>query len=321
MIVFQNWYLVFLIFPLILLLFIYKCVKTLEFPSVFLVYKSIGKRNIFSKIGKLLFFLSLLFFIIALMRPQFIKNHQKSQTNGIDIVISLDVSESMLNRDFLPNRLEASKNVIKNFITQRKNDRIGLVIFSGTAFTKIPLTTDYGAIDQVINTVSYTDVSAQGTAVGMGVAVAANRLKNSTAKSKIIILITDGTNNTGAISPEAAGKLAMDLGIKVYTIGIGSKMVKERDFFGNEQEIPNPDAPDEELLKKIAKETNGEYFNATDSQMYNNIFNKIDSLEKSKIESKKLSEKIELYHKFVIIGIVLLLLSLLFDRIIFVRVP
>lgn len=321
MIVFQNWYLVFLILPLILLLFIKKRVKTIKYPSVILVKKSIGKRNIFSKIGKLLFFLSLLFFIIALMRPQFIKNHQKSQTNGIDIVISLDVSESMLNRDFLPNRLEASKNVIKNFITQRKNDRIGLVIFSGTAFTKIPLTTDYGAIDQVINTVSYTDVSAQGTAVGMGVAVAANRLKNSTAKSKIIILITDGTNNTGAISPEAAGKLAMDLGIKVYTIGIGSKMVKERDFFGNEQEIPNPDAPDEELLKKIAKETNGEYFNATDSQMYNNIFNKIDSLEKSKIESKKLSEKIELYHKFVIIGIVLLLLSLLFDRIIFVRVP
>lgn len=321
MIVFQNWYLVFLILPLILLLFIKKRVKTIKYPSVILVKKSIGKRNIFSKIGKLLFFLSLIFFIIALMRPQFIKNHQKSQTNGIDIVISLDVSESMLNRDFLPNRLEASKNVIKNFITQRKNDRIGLVIFSGTAFTKIPLTTDYGAIDQVINTVSYTDVSAQGTAVGMGVAVAANRLKNSTAKSKIIILITDGTNNTGAISPEAAGKLAMDLGIKVYTIGIGSKMVKERDFFGNEQEIPNPDAPDEELLKKIAKETNGEYFNATDSQMYNNIFNKIDSLEKSKIESKKLSEKIELYHKFVIIGIVLLLLSLLFDRIIFVRVP
>ncbi len=321
MIVFQNWYLVFLILPLILLLFIKKRVKTIKYPSVILVKKSIGKRNIFSKIGKLLFFLSLLFFIIALMRPQFIKNHQKSQTNGIDIVISLDVSESMLNRDFLPNRLEASKNVIKNFITQRKNDRIGLVIFSGTAFTKIPLTTDYGAIDQVINTVSYTDVSAQGTAVGMGVAVAANRLKNSTAKSKIIILITDGTNNTGAISPEAAGKLAMDLGIKVYTIGIGSKMVKERDFFGNEQEIPNPDAPDEELLKKIAKETKGEYFNATDSQMYNNIFNKIDSLEKSKIESKKLSEKIELYHKFVIIGIVLLLLSLLFDRIIFVRVP
>ena len=321
MIVFQNWYLVFLILPLILLLFIKKRVKTIKYPSVILVKKSIGKRNIFSKIGKLLFFLSLLFFIIALMRPQFIKNHQKSQTNGIDIVISLDVSESMLNRDFLPNRLEASKNVIKNFITQRKNDKIGLVIFSGTAFTKIPLTTDYGAIDQVINTVSYTDVSAQGTAVGMGVAVAANRLKNSTAKSKIIILITDGTNNTGAISPEAAGKLAMDLGIKVYTIGIGSKMVKERDFFGNEQEIPNPDAPDEELLKKIAKETNGEYFNATDSQMYNNIFNKIDSLEKSKIESKKLSEKIELYHKFVIIGIVLLLLSLLFDRIIFVRVP
>ena len=321
MIVFQNWYLVFLILPLILLLFIKKRVKTIKYPSVILVKKSIGKRNIFSKIGKLLFFLSLLFFIIALMRPQFIKNHQKSQTNGIDIVISLDVSESMLNRDFLPNRLEASKNVIKNFITQRKNDRIGLVIFSGTAFTKIPLTTDYGAIDQVINTVSYTDVSAQGTAVGMGVAVAANRLKNSTAKSKIIILITDGTNNTGAISPEAAGKLAMDLGIKVYTIGIGSKMVKERDFFGNEQEIPNPDAPDEELLKKIAKETNGEYFNATDSQMYNNIFNKIDSLEKSKIDTKKLSEKIEVYHKFVIIGIVLLLLSLLFDRIIFVRVP
>lgn len=321
MLKFQSWYFIFLLLPVIWIFLAKRNRSAIKFSNVAILRENARKVSIYKNLGKILIFISMVLFIAALMRPQFVKNYQKSSNDGIDIVIALDVSKSMLAEDFYPNRIEAGKRVIKKFIDGRKNDRIGFVIFSGTAFTKIPLTVDHNAIKEVIDRVSYRDVSSNGTAVGMGIAVSVNRLKQSSAKSKLIILVTDGSNNAGAVSPETAAKLAKDLGIKIYSIAVGNGLIKVQDFFGNVSYQKATDAPDEELLKKIASETGGHFFTATDNKMFAEIFKKIDLMEKSKIETKDFSSKKELYHELLKAGIILLIIGIFLEKIIFIRIP
>ncbi len=316
-----NWYFLFLIIPIIYLFFLKKRQSSIKFSSVNLIKKSLKKRSLKSKIGKWLIFTAVIFFIIALARPQSVKNFNLSKKKGIDIALALDVSQSMMQEDFAPNRLEAGKEVINKFIDGRKNDRIGFVIFSGTAYTKIPLTNDYEAVKQIIKTVSYRDVSSNGTAIGMGIAVSVNRLKNSNAKSKVIILVTDGANNAGNIAPETAANLSKELGIKIYTIGVGSDTEAVRDFWGNVTYQKRTDGPDEAILQKIAVNTGGRYFRATDERALAEIFNKIDKMEKSNINSKSFVEYKEIFPLFVKIGLLFLIVGIILEKYIFIRIP
>lgn len=316
-----NWYFLFLIIPIIYLFFLKKRHSSIKFSSVNLIKKSLKKRSLKSKIGKWLIFTAVIFFIIALARPQSVKNFNLSKKKGIDIALALDVSQSMMQEDFAPNRLEAGKEVINKFIDGRKNDRIGFVIFSGTAYTKIPLTNDYEAVKQIIKTVSYRDVSSNGTAIGMGIAVSVNRLKNSNAKSKVIILVTDGANNAGNIAPETAANLSKELGIKIYTIGVGSDTEAVRDFWGNVTYQKRTDGPDEAILQKIAVNTGGRYFRATDERALAEIFNKIDKMEKSNIDSKSFVEYKEIFPLFVKIGLLFLIVGIILEKYIFIRIP
>lgn len=316
-----NWYFLFLIIPVIYLFFMKKKQSAIKFSNINIIKKSLKKRSLKSKIGKWLIFTAVILFIISLSRPQSIKNYNISNKKGIDIAIAFDVSRSMMEEDFAPNRLEAGKRVIETFIDGRKNDRIGFVIFSGTAYTKIPLTNDYDAVKQIIKRVSYRDVSSNGTAIGMGVAVSVNRLKNSNSKSKVIILVTDGENNAGNIAPETAATLAKELGIKIYTIGVGSDTEAVRDFWGNVSYRKRSEGPDEVLLQKISNETGGKYFRANDEKSLAEIFTVIDKMEKSSVNSRNFVEYKELFSIFLKTGLIFLILGVILDKYIFIRIP
>jgi Ca-activated chloride channel family protein len=224
--------------------------------------------------------------ILGLARPQSNKTWQDVSREGIDIVISLDVSGSMLAKDFQPNRLEAAKQLTADFISQRPTDRIGLVVYEGEAFTQCPLTTDHRVLVDLVNKVK-TGLIEGGTAIGLGLATAVNRLKESEAKSKVIILLSDGENNAGSIAPLTAAEIARNFGIRVYTIAVGTigKALSPVAIYPNGQykydyaEV----SIDEELLREIAAQTGGKYFRATDNKSLENIYKEIDQLEKTKI--------------------------------------
>lgn len=249
--------------------------------------------------------------IMALARPQSTENWKDETTEGIDIVMALDISSSMLARDFDPNRLEASKSIAREFIQDRSNDRIGLVVFSGESFTQCPLTTDHNVLLNLFEDIE-SGMVEDGTAIGMGLATALNRLKDSDTESKVVILLTDGVNNMGSISPFTASEIAKSFDIRVYTIGVGSQGkapypvntpygVRYKDM---KVEI------DEEVLGQIAAETEGEYFRATDNQKLKNIYQQIDEMEKSRIEVKEYSERSEEYLGFALIAGILLLIEI-----------
>lgn len=252
-------------------------------------------KNWLAKLRPLLFVLRLLALaaiIVAMARPRTVDESTRIKTTkGIDIVIAIDVSASMLARDLKPNRLEALKNVAARFINNRPNDRIGLVEYAGESFTKTPLTSDKSIVLSALNDVKYNTIIEGGTAIGMGLATAVNRLKESTAKSKIIILMTDGENNSGFIDPKIASELAVEFGIKVYTIGLGTKgnalspigVRPDGSFQYGMQQVNI----DEELLKEIAKVTTGQYFRATSTTKLNEIYEEINKLEKTDIEEFK----------------------------------
>ena len=228
--------------------------------------------------------ISCILMVIGLARPQRISD-KKIKKDGIDIVVALDLSKSMLQEDFNPNRLEKSKELLSKFISQRVNDRIGLVIFGGDAYTKIPLTFDNSMLREVVEKIKVDDITSNNrTAIGMGVGVAINRLKESESKSKVIILMTDGENNYGELSPIDATKLAKELGIKIYTIGIGSYERNVPSFFGVMRKVKNIEL-DENLLTKMAEETNGKYFRASDEKSFEEIFFEINKLEKTEIKN------------------------------------
>ena len=275
------------------------------------------KKNLKEKLVNLPYILQLLcicFIIISLARPQTTNSWEESKTKGIDIILALDISGSMLAKDLKPNRLEASKEIAIDFIKQRKNDRIGLVIFSGESFTQCPLTLDHNSLINLFQDIEYGMVE-DGTAIGDGLGNSINRLIDSETKSKIIILLTDGENTKGKISPLTAAEIAASdsVGIKVYTIGVGTKgMAKSPvaiDFNGNfiydfvEVKI------DEQSLTEIAKKTGGQYFRATDNISLKEIYNTINKLETSELESIKFNTKNEEFYLFSWIALALFLLS------------
>ena len=258
---------------------------------------------------------------IALARPQtHSENAQTKITDGIDIVMAIDVSSSMLSQDLKPNRFEALKKVASQFVKDRPNDRIGLVVYAGESYTKTPVTTDKSIILNSLAELTYGQVE-DGTAIGMGLATAVNRLKESKAKSRVIILLTDGVNNTGVIDPLIAAELAAEYGIKVYTVGIGTNGMALSPY------ALNPDGSimyrmlqveiDESLMKKIAQITHGLYFRATNNQKLQQIYDEINKLETSKIEEFKYTEVDEKFRLLVIIAAVLLFLEFLLKHTVF----
>ena len=262
------------------------------------------------------------FLIVALARPRTVQESTQVKTNkGIDIAMAIDISASMLAKDLKPNRLEALKKVAAKFIKGRLTDRIGLVVYAGEAYTKTPVTSDKNIILTALNSLKFSQDLAGGTAIGMGLGTAVNRLKNSKAKSKVIILLTDGTNNAGFIDPLIAAELAAEYGIKVYTIGVGTN--------GNALSpvamYPNgkfkyatvPVEIDEKLLKEIAKKTGGKYFRASNNNKLKRIYAEIDKLEKTDVEELKFTSYDEKYRIFAIIAFVCIALSYLLKQTIF----
>ncbi len=266
--------------------------------------------------------LAISFLVVALARPQSSNNWQTYTSEGIDIVLALDISGSMLARDFTPDRLEAAKEVATKFILERPQDKIGLVIFAGESFTQCPLTTDQAVLVNLMREVQ-SGMIEDGTAIGLGLANAVNRLKDSPAKSKVVILLTDGVNNRGAIAPLTAAELAKAYGIRVYTIGVGTygeAPYPVQTPFG--VELRNvPVEIDEEVLQQIAHLTDGKYFRATDNNKLKQIYQEIDQLEKSKIEVKHFSKKEEQYFIFGLVGLFLLITQALLRYTLLRKIP
>ena len=251
--------------------------------------------------------------VVALARPQTHSENAKTKiTDGIDIVMAIDVSASMLSQDLKPNRFEALKKVASQFVKDRPNDRIGLVIYAGESYTKTPVTTDKSIILNALSEITYGQIE-DGTAIGMGLATAVNRLKESKAKSRVIILLTDGVNNTGFIDPQTAAELAAEYGIKVYTVGIGTNGMALSPYALNADgsiiyRMQQVDI-DEPLMKKIAEVTKGRYFRATNNQKLQQIYDEINQMETTKIEEFKYTEVDEKFRWWVLVAGFLLLLE------------
>jgi Ca-activated chloride channel homolog len=260
-------------------------------------------------------YLALILVIIALARPQKLLQEKSVQTEGIDIMLALDISTSMLAEDFKPhNRIDAAKQVADEFISGRSSDQIGLVVFAGQSFTQCPLTLDYALLKQLLDRVSVELISGgqieDGTAIGMAIANGVNRLRSSKAKSRIIILLTDGQNNRGQIDPQTAASAAQALGVRIYTIGVGTEGVAPypvTDPFGRTYYQQMEVKIDEELLRKIADQTGGKYYRAKDTESLRRIYGDIDRLEKSKIRVHQYRQKTELYFSWLTAALLLLL--------------
>ena len=252
--------------------------------------------------------------IIALARPQSMLSRQEMKVEGIDIVLAMDVSGSMLAEDFKPNRLEAAKKVAADFIDGRKNDRMGLVVFAGEAFTQVPLTIDHNVLLKQLSTLK-DGMMKDGTALGDGLATAINRIKDSEAKSKVIILLTDGINNQGAVDPQSAAEIAALYNIRLYTIGVGTQGLAPypfRDQFGRKRYQNIPVELDENLLTQMAQSTvDGQYFRATNKKSLQQIFKQIDEMEKSKIDVTQYAQTKDEYQGWLILAAIALLFEIL----------
>lgn len=245
--------------------------------------------------------------IIALARPQSSSSSQSVTTEGIDIVLGLDISPSMLAEDLRPNRIEAAKKVALEFIESRPNDRIGLVVFSGESFTQCPLTSDHSVLKNLIGNLE-SGMLADGTAIGEGLATAVNRIRESKAKSKVVILLTDGVNNVGAIAPQTAGEIAKTFGIRVYTVGVGSMGVAPYPFktpFGIQYQNMEVQI-DEPVLKSIAAETGGKYFRATSTTRLREVYSDIDKMEKTKVDVMEFRRRSEEFYPLALVALLLL---------------
>lgn len=279
----------------------------------------VAQANLKSKLIHLPFALrciAIALLVVVLARPQSTSSWQDVTTEGIDIVMALDISSSMLAEDFKPNRLEAAKKVAKNFIGNRPNDRLGLVVFAGESFTQCPLTTDHSVILNLFNDVK-SGMLEDGTAIGMGLATSVKRLKDSEAISKVVILLTDGDNNSGSIAPATAAEIATEFGIRVYTIGVGTRGMAPMPFtdpFGRTRYQDIEVKINEELLTRIADMTDGKYFRATDNQSLEAIYTEIDELEKSKIDVTEYRKRKEEFLPFAIVALLLLGIELLLKQ-------
>ena len=260
--------------------------------------------------------------IVVLARPQSTNSWQNSTTEGIDIVMAIDISTSMLAEDLKPNRLEAAKDVAASFINGRPNDNIGLVVFAAESFTQCPLTTDHGVLLNLFKDIQ-PGIIQDGTAIGVGLANAVSRIKDSQAKSKVIILLTDGVNNTGQVAPVTAAEIAKTFGIRVYTIGVGTQGEAPYPIptaFGVQyQNIPVE--IDEQILKQIASTTGGQYFRAMDNASLKEIYSEIDQMEKTKISVQEFSKKQEEYKNWALLAFVLLLVEVLLRNTVLRNIP
>ncbi len=275
--------------------------------------------NFLPKLRPFLFFLRLLALsalIIAMARPRTVDVSTRTKsTRGIDIIIAIDVSASMLAKDLRPNRLEALKLVAANFIKGRPSDRIGLVEYAGESYTKTPITSDKSIVLSSLNSIKYNNIIEGGTAIGMGLSTSVNRLKDSKALSKVIILMTDGVNNAGFIDPKIASELALEFGIKTYTIGVGTNGTALSPVALNSNGTfvydNVPVEIDEDLLKEIAEVTGGKYFRATNNKKLKEIYDEIDKLEKTEVEEFKYTNYEEKYRPLILLAGILLLFELL----------
>lgn len=311
-----------LLIPLMLVWYIWRNRKlqgTLSMSTVkaFALPKK-NNHGLLRHYGIVLRLLALIALIVALARPQSAFSWQNSTTEGIDIVIATDISGSMLAEDLKPNRLEAGKNIAIDFIKNRPEDRIGLVIFSGESFTQCPLTIDHDVLINLFGDISNGMVE-DGTAIGMGLATAVNRLKESDAKSKVVILLTDGSNTTGSIPPLTAAEIAKQMKVRVYTIGVGTKGYApypvKTPFGVQYQQVPV--TIDEGVLSKIAAVTGGKYFRATNNEKLKQIYQQIDKLERAKIAVTQYHKKTERFLPFALIAAVLLLIEFLLRNTVF----
>ncbi len=283
-----------------------------------------GLRTFFIKNLFYIKLIPLVLFIIALARPQLLDYYDVENKRGIDILLTMDISGSMASLDFKPkNRLEVAKEVINGFISKRKTDRIGLVAFAGAAVTKCPLTLDYDMLEYFLNMTSLGELE-DGTALGMALATSVNRIKHSKSRTKIIILLTDGVNNRGEIDPRDAAQIALNFGIKVYTIGVGKRgkaPFPVKDGFGRETQIMVDVEIDEKVLREIANATGGLYFRATDKDSLDNIFTEINKWEKTEISTKRFYNIEELYPFFLLPGLFIFLIAEFSKRSILRTIP
>ncbi len=266
--------------------------------------------------------LAIVMVVIALARPQASNSWRTESTEGIDIMLTLDISGTMMAEDLKPNRLEASKAVASEFILSRPNDNIGLVVFAGESFTQCPLTTDHAVLINLFNGVNYGLIE-DGTAIGLGLANAVNRIKDSKARSKVIILLTDGSNNRGDIAPITAAEIAQSFGIRVYAVGVGSYgkvNIPVQTPMGLQYQLMDSEF-DEKSLQNIATMTGGQYFRATDNNKLRSIYQEIDQMEKTKIDVREYNKKNEEFYIFAIVALLLLVAELLLRNTVLKRIP
>ena len=297
--------------PLFILIILFK-IFFLKKSSSIQVSSYSNLKNYFGYQGKLkifiirsLFVFSIISLIVGISRPRILSVDEDIKVEVIDIILVLDTSSSMLAEDFKPNRLEAVKNAANEFISNRKGDRIGLLVFGKETFIQCPLTIDYAVLSNLLTEVTVMEPKYDGTAIGVAIASAVNRLRNSDSKSKVIILLSDGSNNAGSIDPISAAKIAKEYGIRVYTIGAGTKQsitqIPGRGFVRNEI--------DEETLEGIAQETNAKYFRAIDKNSLSSIYSEIDKLERSEITVNYFSSYKEIYIWFIVAGFIFIMVS------------
>lgn len=298
----------------------------LKYSDVNLV-KRLGKslKQRLTPVLLLLRIIALAAFILALARPQSSSKEEEIITEGVDIILAMDVSSSMLAEDFKPNnRLEAAKSVAREFVKSRSNDRLGMVVFAGESFTQCPLTLDYGVLLTLLEQIQVADKNWDGTAIGMGLVNAVNRLRDSKAKSKVVILLTDGVNNQGQVDPVTAAQIAQAFDIKIYSIGAGkhgTAMYPVEDPFFGKRYVPMQVEIDEKVLTQIANATNGKYFRATDTQKLKEIYKEIGELEKTQIEVKEFTRYEELFVYFLALGLLALMVEIVLANTYFRKIP
>jgi len=316
-----------LLLPFYVGYYVWKWVKTKESALLFSSINKLdgvsrGYRVWLSRTTPLLHAVAFTLFVVALARPQSQNTTIEKTAEGIDIVISLDISSSMLAEDIKPNRLVASKELAADFIEKRISDRIGINVFARESFTVVPPTLDYSLVKSMLETVDLGMVR-DGTAIGMGIATAVNRLRDSSAESKVIILLTDGMNNSGEVDPITAGEIADTYGIRIYTVGIGSRGTApypvDDPIFGRRYQNVQVNI-DEEMLQQISQQTGGKYWRATDLEQYTEIYQEIDRLEQSEIEEITYVDYEDLYFNYLLVGLLFLLLAFINERFV-VRSP
>tara|TARA_B100002049_G_scaffold1534_1_gene1119 strand:- start:461 stop:1501 length:1041 start_codon:yes stop_codon:yes gene_type:complete len=269
------------------------------------------KFSLLRLIPNSIFILSIIYIIISLARPQKSNEKVEKWSEGIDIMLVIDISESMQIEDFKPNRLESAKDVAKEFINGRFQDRIGLVIFSGESYSRCPLTTDYILLNEYVDEISFDLISSRGTAIGSAIAIATNRMRESKSKSKVLILLSDGDNTAGNIDPVTSAQIAKAYGIKIYSIAIGKngKVPFGKDYFGRTRYVEN--SLDEKNLREIATITNGKFYRASNNSSLENIFKVIDEFEKTEIKENRYKNTVDYYQYYLLWSIILFLFYIL----------